>query len=685
MIRLVVTEKPSAAMSIAAALGVKNRKDGYMEGNGWLISWCVGHLAALSDAATYNPKYAKWHREDLPILPENWRFTISKKTKGQFDTLRELLRREDVSEVVNACDAGREGELIFRTVYHLAGCTKSIKRLWISSMEDAAIREGFDSLRPGTDYDGLYQAALCRSKADWLVGINATRLFSVLYNRTLNIGRVVSPTLALIVQREAEIAAFEPVPFYTTELDCGGVSLAGERLEDKSTAQAIAAACKWNTAIVQTVERKEKSEKAPALYDLTALQREANRTLGYTAQATLDYLQALYEKKLCTYPRTDSRFLTDDMEVLVPTLVSTAAAVCGLDAPENALAGQICNSKEVTDHHAIVPTRSAAEADVSALPLGEREVLHLVSLALLRAVCPPCRYAETTVTAECGGHSFTTKGKVVLDIGWKAYADKDKEPSRDSVLPNGLTKGVPLPVDAVQIKEGKTSPPKHFTEDTILSSMENAGAGDMPNDMERKGIGTPATRAGVLEKLVSSGLVERKKAKKITNLMPTQAGSSLIAVLPEALQSPLLTAEWEHRLGEVERGTLSPEDFMAGIAALVTELVETYQPVSGWEVLFPSSKERVGPCPRCGGAVSESKKGFFCENPNCRFVLWKDSKFFSAKKKSLTKSVAASLLKDGQIRLKGCWSEKTGKTYDATVLLEDDGKRTNYKLVFDNG
>ena len=683
MHKLVITEKPSVAMSIAAALGVKDRKDGYMEGGGWLISWCVGHLAELSDAAAYDPKYAKWRREDLPILPENWRFTIGKDKQGQFDTLRELLRRDDVSEVVNACDAGREGELIFRTAYHLAGCTKPIERLWISSMEDTAIRDGFANLRPGKDYEGLHQAALCRSKADWLVGINATRLFSVLYGRTLNIGRVVSPTLALIVQREAEIAAFEPVPFYTVELDCGGMTMTGERINIKKVASDIAASCKGSTAAVQKVEHREKSEKAPALYDLTTLQREANRALSFTAQQTLDYLQALYEKKLCTYPRTDSRFLTDDMEHTVPDLVSAAAAVCGLDVPGEILSSQVCNSKKVTDHHAIVPTRGAAAADVAALPLGEREVLRLVSLALLRAVCPPCRSAETIIEAQCGGHSFTTKGKVLLDAGWKAYTEG--EPSEDSTLPDGLTEGMTLTVDAAQVKQGKTTPPKHFTEDSILASMETAGAGDMPDDTERKGIGTPATRAGILEKLVSSGLVERKKAKKITNLMPTQAGNSLITVLPEALQSPLLTAEWEHRLSEVERGTLAPEDFMDGIASLVTELVETYQPVSGWEVLFPSDKERVGTCPRCGGAVTESKKGFFCESPSCRFVLWKDSKFFSAKKKALTKSVAAALLKDGRVKLKGCWSEKTGKTYDATVVLEDDGERANYKLVFDNG
>ncbi len=678
MYQLVIAEKPSVAMSIAKVLGATARKEGHMEGGGWLVSWCVGHLAELAEPAVYDPRYGKWRREDLPILPENWRFTVGQDKRGQFDTLRTLLRREDVSEVVNACDAGREGELIFHTAYHLAGCTKPIKRLWISSMEDSAIREGFANLRPGRDYDGLHQAALCRQKADWLVGINATRLFSLLYNRTLNIGRVMSPTLALIVQREAEIAAFTPEPFYTVELDCGGMTATGDRISVKKDASALAAACEGSAASVQTAERRERSEKSPALYDLTTLQREANRALGYTAQQTLDYLQALYEKKLCTYPRTDSRFLTDDMESAVPALVSAAAAVCGLDAPGEVLASQVCNSGKVTDHHAVVPTKSAVAADLSALPLGEREVLRLVSLALLRAVCPPYRYAETAVVVECAGHTFSAKGKVLLDAGWRAYA----ELPQDAALPDGLAEGAALPVEAVRVKTGKTAPPKHFTEDSILASMETAGAGDMPEDAERRGIGTPATRAAILEKLVASGLVERKKAKKITSLLPTQAGSSLVTVLPEALQSPLLTAEWEQRLGEVERGTLAPEDFMDGIAALVRDLVRDYQPVSGWEVLFPSDRETVGPCPRCGGAVTESKKGFFCEDRECRFVLWKDSKFFSAKKKQLTKSVAASLLKTGRVKLTGCWSEKTGKTYDATVILEDDGERTNYKLVF---
>ncbi len=683
MYRLVITEKPSAAQSIAAVLHAEKREGGFFSGGDWLVSWCVGHLVELAEPAVYDPKYGKWRREDLPILPENWRFTIRKDRRGQFGTLRTLMRREDVSEVINACDAGREGELIFRTVYHLAGCTKPVKRLWISSMEDSAIQQGLEQLRPGSDYDGLHQAALCRAKADWLVGINATRLFSLLYGPTLNIGRVVSPTLALIVQREEEISAFEPTPFYTLELDCGGVAVVSEKLSDPAEANAIAAACKDSSAVVAAVEHAEKTEKAPALYDLTTLQRDANRLKGFTAQQTLDYLQNLYEKKLCTYPRTDSRFLTDNMENNIPDLVSAATAVCGLDVPDNVLASQVCNSKKVTDHHAIVPTRSAAAADISGLPMGEREILRLISLGLLRAVSPPSRYAETVVKVECGGHIFSAKGKTVLDQGWKIYADSEQ--FKECPLPDNLSEGQPLPVENIQVKTGTTAPPKHFTEDSVLASMETAGAKDIPEDAERRGIGTPATRAGILEKLVSSGLVVRKKAKKITTLIPTQMGSSLITVLPEQLQSPLLTAEWEQRLGEVERGNLNPADFMDGIAALVRELVRDYQPVPGAEVLFPSERETVGICPRCGKAVTESKTGFFCENRDCRFVLWKDSKFFSAKKKELTKVAAAALLREGRIRLTGCWSERTGKTYDAMVILEDDGTKTNYRLVFGNG
>ena len=679
--RLVIAEKPSVAQSIAAVLNAKQRRDGYLEGGGYIVSWCFGHLAELADAAVYNADYAKWSLKDLPIVPYTYRFIVREDKRKQFDVLRALLRREDVSEVINACDAGREGELIFRTVYCLAGCTKPMRRLWISSMEDDAIRDGFQQLRPGQDYDGLHQSALCRAKADWLVGINATRYFSLTYGRTLNIGRVMSPTLALLVQREVEIAAFQPEPFYTVQLDCG-VAAASERMKDREAADRIVADCKAGTVLVKAVERKEKAEKAPALYDLTALQRDANRILGYTAQQTLDYLQALYEKKLCTYPRTDSRYLTDDMEASVPALVSAAAAVCSLDAPETVHTKQVCNSKKVSDHHAIVPTVSAGKADISVLPLGEREILKLAARGVLRAVSDVHRCAETVITLECAGHSFTAKGKTILAPGWKAYEQEQSE--KAAALPE-VAEGQTLPVSAVSVKAGKTSPPKHFTEDTLLSAMESAGAKDMPEDAERKGIGTPATRAGIIEKLVSSGFVERKKSKKIASLLPTATGTALITVLPEQLQSPQLTAEWEHRLKEIEGGQLAPDSFMAGIAAMLSELIQTYRPIPGAEVLFPTGRDAVGKCPRCGADVSETPKGFFCENRGCTFALWKNSKFFSAKKKALTKSLAAELLKSGRAPLKGCWSEKTGKTYDAVVVLEDDGQRVGYKLVFGNG
>ena len=678
--RLVIAEKPSVAQSIAAVLGAKQRREGYLEGGGYLVSWCFGHLAELADAAAYNADFAKWRMDDLPIVPYSYRFTVREDKQKQFDLLRELLRRDDVTEVINACDAGREGELIFRTVYCLAGCDKPMKRLWVSSMEDEAIRSGFSQLRPGRDYDGLHQSALCRSKADWLVGINATRYFSLTYGCTLNVGRVVSPTLALLVQREAEIGAFQPEPFYTVQLDCG-FSAASERQKDKKAAETIAAACKGTMAVVRSVERKEKAEKAPALYDLTTLQRDANRLLGYTAQQTLDYLQSLYEKKLCTYPRTDSRFLTDDMEHSVSDFVSVAAALCGAPLPTTITPAQVCNSKKVSDHHAIIPTMASAKVEMAALPLGEREILKLVAKSLLQAVSGPHRYAETDVTLDCAGHSFTAKGKTVLDIGWKSY---DQAQTEATALPE-LSDEQALPIAAATVKSGKTTPPKHFTEDTLLAAMENAGKEDMPEDAERKGIGTPATRAGILEKLVSSGFVERNKSKKVSSLIPTATGVALITVLPEQLQSPQLTAEWEHRLKEIEHGQLAPEDFMDGITAMLRDLFQTYTPVPGADVLFPSGHEVVGKCPRCGASVSERSKGFFCENRACAFALWKDNKFFSAKRKTLTKALASALLANGRAPLKGCWSEKTGKTYDATVILTDDGKKATYNIEFKKG
>ena len=675
--RLVIAEKPSVGMSIAAVLGVKERKDGYMEGRDYIVSWGFGHLAELANADTYDEKYAKWRYDDLPIVPANWKYKIPRDKYQQFDVLKKLMNRADVSDVINACDAGREGELIFRNIYKMTGCQKPIFRLCISSMEDEAIAQGFRELKGGAEYDNLFAAARCREWADWLVGINATRLFSVLYHRTLNVGRVVSPTLAILVQREAEIGAFKPEPFYTAELNFGDFDAASEKFKHKADADAALLAVNGD-AVVKAVTNKEKSEKAPALYDLTTLQRDANRILGYTAQQTLDYVQSLYEKKLCTYPRTDSRYLTDDMENGLKEVVFCAAGICKAEAPGVAMLDQVCDSKKVTDHHAIIPTMVAAKTDLSKLPAGEREIMLLIARQVLRAVCEPYRFCETTVVISCGGYDFTVKGKTIRKAGWKAYNDKEQ---KDKALP-ALAEGDKLSVVSTEVKEGKTKPPAHFTEDSLLSAMEVAGAKDMPEDAERKGLGTPATRAGIIEKLIATGFVERKKAKKSVNLVPAHTGISLITVLPEQMQSPLLTAEWEHKLKLVEHGELDADAFMAEISLMVNDLVKTYSVIKGAEVLFPSGRDVIGKCPRCGGDVTESKKGFFCESNDCRFGLWKDNKFLVSKKISLSKRMATSLLKDGCIPVKGIFSEKTGKSYDAVLTMSDDGKKTIYALDF---
>ena len=677
MKRLVIAEKPSVGMSIASVLGAKDRKDGYIEGRDYIVSWGFGHLAELANADTYDEKYAKWRYDDLPIVPANWKYKIPRDKYSQFETLKKLMNRADVSDVINACDAGREGELIFRNIYKMTGCKKPIYRLWISSMEDNAIEQGFRDLKDGKEYDNLFAAARCREWADWLVGINATRLFSILYHRTLNVGRVVSPTLALLVQREAEIGAFKPEPFYTAELDFGSFTATSEKFKKKSEADAVIPKA-GEPVVVKSVTSKEKTEKAPALYDLTTLQRDANRQLGYTAQQTLDYVQSLYEKKLCTYPRTDSRYLTDDMADGVNAVVACSVGICDEAAPPEVLSRQICNSKKVSDHHAIIPTLVAGETDINALPAGEREIIKLIAKQVLRAVCDSFRYRETVAVISCGDHTFTAKGKIVENPGWKIYNEKEQT---DKVLPE-LADGDELKVANAEIKEGTTKPPAHFTEDSLLSAMEVAGAKDMPDDAERKGLGTPATRAGIIEKLIATGFVERKKAKKTVSLVPAHTGVSLITVLPEQLQSPLLTAEWEHKLKMVEHGELDADAFMAEISRMVSDLVKTYSVIKGAEVLFPSGRDVIGKCPRCGGDVTESKKGYFCETNDCRFGLWRDNKFLTGKKITLTKKMVATLLKDGKIPVKGIFSEKTGKSYDATLVMSDDGAKTIYSLDF---
>lgn len=683
--KLVIAEKPSVAQSIATVIGAGVRKDGYMEGNDYIVSWCVGHLVELASADRYDEKYAKWQYEDLPILPLNWKYVISKGKEKQMKIIGELMKRAEVTEIIAATDAGREGELIFRLVYEKLSCKKPVKRLWISSMEESAIVEGFQNLRDGADYELLYQSALSRAKADWIVGINATRLFSVLYGQTLNVGRVMSPTLAMIVEREEIISAFKVTPFYTVQLDLGGFILSGEKLQEKQMAQTLRNACDGQNVTIETVEHKEKTENPPKLYDLTTLQREANRQLGFTAEQTLEYVQSLYEKKFVTYPRTDSRYVTEDMKDSIPAVVEIAAGLFSLQNPPMSMEQVIDNSK-VSDHHAIITTMSVKNCDIHGLPFGEREILFLIAMRLVCAVGNSCRYAETIITAKCNGSVFMAKGKTVLEDGWKAaeklYLIRKKEQTqveKDTALPP-VIQGEVFSAKAT-IKEGKTSPPKHFTDDTLLSAMENAN--NAIEDAERKGIGTPATRAGILEKLIKTGLAERKGEKKTRYFIPTQKGSSLITILPEAIKSAQLTAEWEEQLKQIECGTLSQQDFLADISGMTKDLVSTYEVIKEADTLFPSKSQSIGQCPRCKSQVMENKKGFCCENRDCSFALWKDNKFFTAKKKVLTKAIATDLLKKGKASLTGCYSQKTGKTYDAVIILDDTGSQfVNFTIEF---
>ena len=685
--KLVITEKPSVAKSIASALGVTSRADGYFEGNGYLISWCIGHQVGLADAAVYDDRYKKWRYEDLPILPDPFCYVVSEEKAAQFCILRSLMECPDVAELVNACGAGREGELIFRLVYEAAGCTKPFSRLWISSMEDAAIREGFADLRPGGDYDPLYQSALCRQKADWLIGINASRLFSVLYHRTLNVGRVQTPTLALLADRDSKIVLFRKEKYHHVRLALDGTEAVSEKIPAMEDAQAIRDAWDGQQAVCVSLVREKKTEKPPKLYDLTPLQREANRVFGYTAKQTLDYAQSLYEKKLLTYPRTDSRYLTGDMAETASVVLHLAARVPPFDAcPEffpDVLA--LVNDKEVSDHHALIPTLELEKADVPALPVGERNILLLVCCKLLCAAAEPFVYEAVTAAFDCGGHTFTTKGKQVLSQGWRAIQEvfrsslKEKQEDEDSagILP-ALAEGQVFEPVTASVTEHFTSPPKPYTEDTLLSAMENAGKEDMPDEAERKGLGTPATRAAIIEKLVSGGFVERKGK----NLIPTKAGVNLVTVLPKLLTSPKLTADWEQRLNEVAKGQASPEDFMDGIEAMAAELVRKYSHISeDGQKLFQPEKETVGLCPRCGKLVYEGKKNFACSDRACQFVMWKNDRFFEQRGKVFTAKIAAALLKDGKAKVKGLRSLRTGKTYDGTIVLADTGgKYVNYRI-----
>ena len=686
---LVIAEKPSVAQSIAKVLGATSRKDGYLEGNNYIVSWCVGHLVGLADASSYDERYAKWRYDDLPIVPEEWLFEVPKDKAQQFKVLRDLMKDKRVTELVCATDAGREGELIFRLVYNKAGCTKPFKRLWISSLEDAAIREGFNHLRDSRDYDKLYEAALSRSKADWIVGINGTRLFTTLYKKRLVVGRVQTPTLAMLVEREGKITTFHKEKYFNVHVEKDGLTADMEKIKTEDEAKTIAAACDKKQAVVSSLKRETKTVNPPKLYDLTTLQREANRYYSFTAQQTLELVQSLYEKKLLTYPRTDSQFITDDME-------GTARQVIGIICRKVSIFDglshdpdikRITNNAKVTDHHAIIPTVQLEKQDISELPESEQKIIRLVAMRLLSSTGEKHIYDETSVTLSCEGYDFKTKGKTVVQDGWKAIEQrfkdslktKDKE-EPEKVLPAVNENDILSPV-AASVTEHYTTPPKPYTEDTLLSAMETAGNEEFDDDTEKKGLGTPATRAGIIEKLVKSGFIERKGK----SLVPTKDGNNLVCVLPEQITSPTMTAEWENTLMQIERGNADADVFLKGIIQMTGDLVKAYPFLSDAEAnRFESGKEVIGKCPRCGSPVYVGKGNFYCSNKECSFCMWEDNKFFSSKKKKLTKKIATELLDKGWCRVKGLYTPKKPQLYDAIIKLDDTGgKYVSFKMEFD--
>ena len=690
---LIIAEKPSVAATIAAALGAKEKKDGYIAGSGYLVSWCVGHLVQLAEAAAYGEQYKKWSYDSLPILPQEWQYAVASDKGKQFKILKDLMHRADVSEVVNACDAGREGELIFRFVYDVAGCKKPMRRLWISSMEESAIKAGFASLKDGKEYDPLYSSALCRAKADWIIGINMTRLFSCLYGKTLNVGRVQTPTLKMLVDRDAAITTFKKEKYYHVCLSLSGVEAASAKIHAAGEAGNLKAACEAAQAVCTSVTREKKTVAPPKLFDLTSLQREANRIYGYTAKQTLDLAQALYEKKLLTYPRTDSSYLTDDMGGTAAQIAALLAGklpfMQGADfTPE---ISRLLDSKKVSDHHAIIPTMELAKADLAALPESERNILTLAGARLLMACAAPHIFEAVTAVFSCAGQEFTAKGKTVLAEGWKGLerrfmATLKKKADTEDDEENALSLDVPPFAEGqtfdnpqAAVTEHFTTPPKPHNEASLLSAMERAGNEETDPDAERRGLGTPATRAAIIEKLVKGGFVERKGKQ----LIPTKSGIELVCVLPEVLTSPQLTADWENNLTQIAKGNADPDSFMTGIETMTRELVSTYPFLSDKEKeRFKEEKPVIGKCPRCGADIYEGRKNYYCANKDCAFTMWKNDRFFEERKVTFSPKIAAALLKDGKAKVKKLYSPKTGKTYDGTILLADTGgKYVNYRIA----
>lgn len=689
---LVIAEKPSVSQVLAKILSAGEREDGYLVGKDSIVSWCLGHLAEYVSPEVYDSKYEKWEFSDLPIIPEDWRLNVAKDKKGQFAILKKLLNRKDIEYVVNACDAGREGELIFKRVYDLSGSKIPVKRLWISSMEDSAIREGFSNLKDGSVYENLCEASVCRAKADWLIGMNATRAFTTKYYKRLTVGRVQTPTLAMLVERQEAIDGFVKEAYYRVTVKGGGIHAVSENFKEEADSLSLAEQCNGKSVVVSSIEKIRKKNKPPKLYDLTTLQREANRFFGYTAQETLRELQALYEARLVTYPRTDSQYITADMEQTAMELLELLPEMLPFLQMESVgrNVGRIINNDKVSDHHALLPTKEALKQDFEELSEKQRNIFWLIGQRLAQAVSEECVYEEVVVILLCEGHEFFAKGKTVIQPGYKGIEDafhhsmqkeksNDKDKSEEAFsIPEGLCEGMEIPEVTAENSKHFSSPPKAYSEDTLLSAMERAGRQEFEEGTEKKGLGTPATRASIIEKLVSSGYAKRNGKQ----ILPTADGKDLIAVLPEYLKSAAMTAEWENKLLLMEKGQIDSSGFLQEITDLIDKMLEGCSIISGEEQRRFNQKEAVGICPVCGSPVYEGKKNFYCESRECSFSLWKENRYLTSMKKMIDKKMAVDLLKSGRTHVKDLYSQKKGRTFAADLLMKAEDGRASFSLEF---
>ncbi|MFQ7685501.1 MAG: DNA topoisomerase 3 [Anaerobutyricum soehngenii] len=687
---LVIAEKPSVAQSYAKNLSAYKKQDGYMEGENCLVSWCLGHLAEYARPEEYDERYAKWQFDDLPIIPEKWKLQVSADKKKQFSVLKELMNREDIEYLVNGCDAGREGELIFQRVYDLSGCRKPVRRLWISSMEDEAIRNGFHEMKDAGFYSNLCMAAVCRAQADWLIGMNATRAYTTKYYKKLVVGRVQTPTLAMLTERQDRIEHFQKETFYRVELTDGKLVAVSENITNKADAELLAALCDGSEVIITELKREQKKVSPPKLYDLTSLQREANRYFGFTAKKTLDLLQELYEEKLVTYPRTDSRFVTEDMIGTVEELAGKMPLM--LPFVEYGQLGhnikRVVNNEKVSDHHAILPTKEAVEKGIMDLSVDKKNLMILIGQQVLQAVGEDYLYEQTDVTVNCQKNEFTARGKTAVQMGFKDVekafrshcVKTEKEDSdRQLEIPYGYQKGMQLFNVKAETSIHYTSPPKSFNEDTLLAAMETAGNKEFDEKTEKKGLGTPATRASTIEKLVASGYAQRKGKQ----IIPTAEGRELIRVMPENLKSAGLTAEWENRLLLMERGELNGEQFMDDIVAMLEEILNGCRKIPEEERnRFQTAKELIGKCPVCGSDIFEGKRNFYCSNRQCDFALWKDNRFLEGMEKKLDKKMAKELLDKACTHIKGLYSKKKDARFDADLLMTLENGKPKFHLEF---